>query len=311
MTTHLRNIPMVALNFDADAAIEVTEADAPVAGESIAAVCHKVKLLARTGQPTDHWYWGKVAHDMTGFKADPKIPLDYCHDSNQIIGKGDKFTVDASGLTVEGELISLAAEDRAAEIFAKHQQGVPYQASINFGGDGILCEEIPANFVTEVNGYQFEGPGIVVREWPLRGVAICPYGQDGGTKVEFSAKAPMVGVKVFTGGTPKDPPPPEKKPETGADYLAAFGDQGGVWFAQGKTFAEAQLLHTAALLASVERLTAENTALTAKLAAPPRGEETPVSFSGEAEKKTVADDKFGGLTPNLARFAASLNLGNK
>lgn len=299
------------MHFDAESAIEVTGAEGPAEGDA-APMSHSVKLLARTGHPTDHWYWGRVVHDMAGFKAEPTIPLDYCHDCNQIIGKGDKFSVGPEGLTVEGELISLAPEDRAAEIFAKHAQGVPYQASINFGGDGILCEEIPAGFVTEVNGYQFEGPGIVVREWPLRGVAICPYGQDGGTKVEFSAKAPMVGVKIFSGGTPKGPPQPEAKPETGADYLAAFGDQGGVWFAQGKTFAEAQKLYTDGLKAENERVKAEFAALQAKQGNQPRGEETPVTFEGEGQKPAKpAADKFGGLTPNLARFAASLKLGNK
>jgi len=68
------------------------------------------------------------------------------------------------------------------------REGVPYEASINFGGDGIKIQELGDGETTEVNGARFDGPGIVVREWPLRGVAICPYGADMNTAcVEMAA----------------------------------------------------------------------------------------------------------------------------
>jgi hypothetical protein len=49
--------------------------------------------------------------------------------------------------------------------------------------------------VAPVNGYQFEGPGIIVREWPLRGVAICPYGADANTE---SAALAGANAKTYT-----------------------------------------------------------------------------------------------------------------
>jgi hypothetical protein len=64
----------------------------------------------------------------------------------------------------------------------KMREGVPYEASIFFGGDGIKIQEIAEGQVEQVNGREFAGPGVIVREWPLRGVAICPYGADSNTE---------------------------------------------------------------------------------------------------------------------------------
>jgi hypothetical protein len=81
-------------------------------------------------------------------------------------------------MEVSGALVPYKENDRASEIIFKMGQGVPYESSINFGGDGIKVEEVPDGESVEVNGAQFSGPGIVIREWPLRGVAVCPYGAD-------------------------------------------------------------------------------------------------------------------------------------
>jgi hypothetical protein len=62
------------------------------------------------------------------------------------------------------------------------REGVPYEASIFFGGDGIKLENVPTGKTVDVNGMEFAGPGVVVREWPLRGIAICPYGADENTQ---------------------------------------------------------------------------------------------------------------------------------
>ena len=53
----------------------------------------------------------------------------------------------------------LKTPDRATEII-HNREGVPYEASINFGGDGIKVEEVPEGFVAQVNGYAFDGPGV-------------------------------------------------------------------------------------------------------------------------------------------------------
>ena len=143
-------------------------------------------LLARSAQPIDHWFWGKVVHDFAGMVSKKRITMDYNHDPDQIVGFANKTTVDDEGLHLSGTIVSVEDGDRADTIMKQSAAGVPFEASIFFGGDGIRIEEIDAGQVTQVNGSQFDGPGIVIREWPLRGCAICPYGADGNTHSKFS-----------------------------------------------------------------------------------------------------------------------------
>lgn len=161
-----------------------------------------IKLKARSGQPIDHWFWGRVVHDLSGMRLNKsRIPIDYVHDDKEIIGYLNKFDASSGDLIVMGALTPFKDSDRATEIIFKQSAGVPYEASINFGGDGIKFQEVVHGEFTEVNGYQFEGPGIIIREWPLRGVAVCPYGADANTESAlFSAK----NNKVFS-ATPMKP----------------------------------------------------------------------------------------------------------
>jgi len=94
---------------------------------------------------------------------------------------------------------------------------------------------------------------------------------------------------------------------TGETFLAAFGDKGGVWFAQGKSFEEAQNLFLADVKAEVESLKQANEELRQQLTAN-RGEAAPVSFQAEqsAEQKAVDDLMFKVGSPGLAKFAAGI-----
>jgi hypothetical protein len=155
-----------------------------------------VKLQARSGKPIEHWFWGRVVHDMAGMQLHkPRLPIDYVHDAKEVIGYLNKFEVEGGDLMTSGALVPWKDSDRATEIVHKMAAGVPYEASINFGGDGIKVQELDQGQVESVNGFEFEGPGIIVREWPLRGVAVCPYGADMNT--ETSALADT--NKVFRG----------------------------------------------------------------------------------------------------------------
>ncbi len=142
-----------------------------------------VKLVARSGKAVQHWFWGNVVHDLAGMRLHkPRLPIDYVHDDKEILGYLNHFDSKSGDLIVSGALVPYKESDRASEIMHKHRHGVPYEASINFGGDGIKIQEVAQGEVADVNGYQFEGPGIIIREWPLRGVAICPYGTDQNTE---------------------------------------------------------------------------------------------------------------------------------
>jgi hypothetical protein len=141
-----------------------------------------VKLVARSGKPIKHWFWGRVVHDLAGMRLHKsRLPIDYVHDDKEILGYLNHFDSHSGDLVVSGALVPYKETDRASEIMHKYRQGVPYEASINFGGGGIKIQEVMQGQVAEVNGYQFDGPGVIIREWPLRGVAICPYGADQNT----------------------------------------------------------------------------------------------------------------------------------
>lgn len=159
-----------------------------------------IKMLGRSAEPIYHWYWGKIVHDMSGFSTDhPTVPIDWCHDGTweEGIGYLNSFTADENGLQVEGELISVDPKDRAATIIKKSAAGVPYQASIFFRAERL--ERVPEGFSAEVNGYKLEGPAIIVREWALRGMAVCLYGADHRTTSQFSdAGDAEVAVEIFS-----------------------------------------------------------------------------------------------------------------
>ena len=136
------------------------------------------------------------------------------------------------------------------------------------------------------------------------------------------------GVASAEDGTPIQSPGKDKKKGKGplgdasnnvgysrADAVAecktfsdAFGAQGATWFAAGKTFAEAQKLHTAALIAENKKLKEDNAALAAK-AQKHRGLSAPLNAGGEAssispEQKQLGINVGGG---GIARFAAGLS----
>lgn len=334
-----QTIPSSALRFRSDVSIAAAGKDATTV---------PVTLLARSGQPTEHWYFGNVVHDMAGMTpSKPTIPIDYCHDCDQVIGFASKFDTADGDLTISGSLVPYPAaeDDRATEVIYKAAAGVPWEASINFGGDGIVMEFVPEGFSSPVNGYQFEGPGIIVRQWPLRGVAICPYGQDQNTEAEFSEKLDRMvefkkGGTMLTETTPvagsATPTPGTSatvltatdavKPKPGAEYVEAFGAQGALWHFEGKPFATcvaefsaaAEKRHVDAITslksshtAEVAALQTQITDLQTKLAAAPRGND-PASFSGEAKSGDAEAahraDLEKKLGKNRAAFAAGIKL---
>lgn len=98
----------------------------------------------------------------------------------------------------------------------------------------------------------------------------------------------------------------EIKPAEGPRFLAAFGPQGGVWYAEGKSFDESQALYLA-------KLSADNAALAAKLAEAEaqlkaaRGEQKPLSAS-DAETLSAGSAGGKGEPDAVARFAAGIKL---
>lgn len=160
-------------------------------------------MRARSGDPINHPYWGRIIHDMSGMIVQKEsITVDYTHGFDEVIGYADKFSASNDGLEVSGALVSVHEQDRAAEVYLKGKAGVPYEASIDWEGDDLELEYIPEDVTTEVNGQQFAGPGYVARRWPLRALSICRYGCDADTRTQFSkgqtGEESVVSVRVFS-----------------------------------------------------------------------------------------------------------------
>ncbi len=179
--TRLRAVPLIAAQFVAARFTLTSPAPADQDGEDV-----PIRLLARTGGSIEHPYWGRIIHDMEGLELHkPGVPIDYCHNPDELIGVADVFDASSTGLVAKGRLFG--DDPRAAEVIRKIRRGLPYEASINFAGTGLEIEELADGKTVQVNGRDFEGPGYVVRSWPLRGIAVCPYGADHNTRVNLSA----------------------------------------------------------------------------------------------------------------------------
>jgi len=158
-----------------------------------------VKIKARSGQPIDHWFWGRVVHDLAGMRLDkPRLTIDYVHNDSEVLGYLNHFDSESGDLIASGAIIPYRDGDRASEVLFKMGEGVPYEASIFFGDSGIKIQEIMSGEISPVNGYDFAGPGVIIREWTLRGVAICPYGADSNTESAALSKGPSFTTTQWT-----------------------------------------------------------------------------------------------------------------
>lgn len=331
------DMPAAALRFDR-AAFQFAKNDKPADPKPNASGRPEpvpFSMLARTGDPITHWYWGSIVHDMAGFTPrKDTVCIDYCHDPQSILGYADKQVATDEGLTLSGMLTPFSNDDRASEIIFKAANGVPYESSIEF--DYSSVEFLQDKAAAQVNGKTFTGPGYIVRQWTIKGTAVCPYGADGKTSTTFAADDPLktrsatlfskedtMTTKVTEGGTE---PAPDAKPTpapttelTAADHKASltaglkkfttkFGAENGVtWFTEGKTYEEALELHIAAQTETNKKLTADLEAANTKLANAPQGEAAPVSTS-DAEKGAKSLATTAPNVSGIAKFAAGLKM---
>ena len=91
-------------------------------------------------------------------------------------------------------------------------------------------------------------------------------------------------------------------------YLTAFGQQGGEWFAAGKSFEDCQALQLSALREQVESLTAERDELAGRIAAVDLGEDEPQEFGdGTINEKPQARSLSEGFANRIHINGASHN----
>lgn len=335
----VRTIPAEALQLADGCPVELAGKEA-TEGASIV-------MLARSSKAINHWYWGTVVHDMDGFAADhSRIPIDYLHRSDELIGYLNKFEAKPAGLECRGELVSLEPGDRADTCMKLKARGVPYQASISFRPESV--EEVQYGATARVNGFDQPGPALIVRKWGLRGVALCPYGADHRTQSQFSnGESLPVAVTVTQGETMTTQQPAAEKPaelsatetkpaattETqlaaatsqpatealkterqGVDelrkFVAKFGaENGATWFAEGISYADALEKFCDLQATELASKSAEIAKLTGDLAT------ARDSFDrGEndpvdtTDRSKQPDAKFAHLGENRAKIAGAIKL---
>lgn len=233
----------------------------PAAGEALP---DKIPLTLKVRSPDAvfHWYWGKVIHDMSGVKLPQRCCLDWEHGS-AVLGYCDSFkATDVGGLEASGALVPYGEQDIAREIAHKAARGVPYQASIDFRGSGVVLEWVDEGETQIVNGQNFDGPGYVVREWPLMSIAICKKGVDTNTAATFSADSPGKAgpaIDVQIRGDKQGPLMSQSPPKAGifsredavkelGRFSQIFGSEAGAsHFSAGRSLLEAYELEFSAM----------------------------------------------------------------
>lgn len=212
--TTTRRVPIEATRFAAVNSWKFGEASKDEPGVP-------VTLLARTGGAMSHPYWGDIYHDMEGLTVHKdRLVIDYIHDDAEILGYLDTFDATPEGLTVQGRLVPFTADDRAAEVIHKAQNGVPYEASIFFS-EPVKIEELDKGVSAEVNGKSINGPATIFRQWALRAVAVCPHGMDRNAATKLAATAPAEISVIMTNKqepamTENDKPGPAQDGEAAA-----------------------------------------------------------------------------------------------
>lgn len=190
--TETKQIPRYALSLKATAELGDNGANAKTA---------PFRMVARSNEAVLTPWTGWTIHDFAGMQTKRnRLNIDYVHD--EIVGYANKWDTSTNELVASGVIHSVVEGDRAQEIILRGRgdlaNGIepqPYEASISF--DDMVIETIPEGFSVTVNGKSFAGPLSVIREWTLRGIAVCPYGMDGNTSTEFAA-GDMADVRIYT-----------------------------------------------------------------------------------------------------------------
>jgi hypothetical protein len=334
VTTKTKRVPVAACQLRSGP----FELSADDAGAAAAKSPPTARILARSGQAIEHWYWGKLVQDLAGMQQlKDRLPLDYCHDAGEILGYAEGWSRESGDLTCTGTLLTDESE-RAAEIVRLAKAGVPYEASISF--TPIAVEYLDDGQAATVNGALVDGPAAVVRKWRLTGLAVCPRGADPNTKTELSAAAGGEFEVELTEKIMPDNNANETPEQIAArvqseltaritDYTTRFGQHGQAWALSARPLAECyadhvvqlQQQHAAELAAQKStgdaaladlqgKLTAAEakvTDLSARLAAVKVGEEKPLSTT-PADSQGVAElsaQEQAALGPNLSKFLAA------
>lgn len=200
MPLNTLTVPIEAMKHVAD--LRILSAKATAAGNV------PVEILARSADVIDHWFYGRMIHDLDGLVDFKRTAIDYGHDDTAELGFVDEALTTDAGLVCRGYLVPFK-DDPVEKILAKAAGGVPYEASISY--DDLSIEELKDDVTAEVNGRTITGPCRIIRQWKLRGLAICLYGADDKTETRLTEGGQTRKVKLMS-ATPTPIPPAGSPP---------------------------------------------------------------------------------------------------
>lgn len=255
----------------------------------------RVKIKVITSSILEHPGLGRFrVKTDTATPSKDRVPLDYNHNEEEVIGYVENFQCNADAITADGVVLIGDDSSDAAKTFAQNiDGGVPFEASAFLD-------------LSEAEGVELEDG---VTEWSgalIRGVAICPYGTDRKTTVSLKLGETNFVVrlknnnkqgeemdeekKVSIEDQKTDPKNPREELE---EMIEEFGLERGVdFFRRGVTIEEAREEDYQSLKA--ERLQAEEKDKTQCAAAP------------EEEPKEKQDDLSASLKAELVKLSQEI-----
>ena len=126
-----------------------------------------------------------VVVDLKGMSVAKSVIANLNHERTQIVGHATDKVNDGKTLALNG--VVSGAGQAAAEVLASHDNGFPWQASIE--AKPLKLVRVPAGKSVDVNGQSFQGPILVARKSRLHGIAFVPHGADDSTSVKIAASA--------------------------------------------------------------------------------------------------------------------------
>lgn len=247
----------------------------------------RVKIKVITSSILEHPGLGRFrVKTETATPSKERVPLDYNHNEEEVIGYVENFQCNADAITADGVVLIGDESSDAAKTFAQNiDGGVPFEASAFLD-------------LSEAESVELEDG---VTEWTgalIRGVAVCPYGTDRKTTVSLKLGETNFVVRLKNNNNQGEEMDEEKKvsiedqktdPKNPREELEAmieeFGLERGVdFFRRGVSIEEAREEDYQSLKA--ERLQAEEKDKTQCAATPeedPKEKQDDVSASLKAE----------------------------
>ena len=266
----------------------------------------RVKIKVITSSILEHPGLGRFrVKTETATPSKERVPLDYNHNEEEVIGYVENFQCSADAITADGVVLIGDDSSDAAKTFAQNiDGGVPFEASAFLD-------------LSEAEGVELEDG---VTEWSgalIRGVAICPYGTDRKTTVSLKLGETNFVVrlknnnnqgeemdeekKVLIEDQKTDPKNPREELE---EMIEEFGLERGVdFFRRGITIEEAREEDYQSLKA--ERLQAEEKDKTQCASTP---EEEPKDKQGDVSAALKAE--LAKLSQEITSLKATLRRGD-